>query len=545
MLLRQLWLAGLIGLFAASLTTAQENATVSGDTSEGAAEPVEEKPKLTGNPQIDYIHDPNLPHELLGYDLSTYPFYKRLPKDLLDPKFNFTCDNRHDGFYASIPHKCQVYHNCLFGVRYDFLCANYTVFDQKNFICHYVSEVDCENSEKHYDRNDELYETTTTTTSTTPAPQIIYVDRPRPRPLGGQGRIRNNRPNRPNRPRPFSGKRRTTTTTTPSPDYDYYDYYDNYDQYYDYYNDETTTTTTTTTKRPPRRRRPNRPRQGGQQGGEERFGGGFNQRNRKRPRFPENEEFSDPRSSRLQQGNAPREQFFDDAPVDEFLQDAATGQRNRPNRPGPKSGPRRKKPSTTTSTTTTTEASPDYYDYYDYGDEGASPTTTTTTTAAPDRRARPSFTPSRSSGSRVRPNTGVTTTEFPGDDYTERGFRPTGRINSNRQPAVINRRLSQADQTQDNVPEASTLQERQRPQPAGPVFPRRRNPTVPEADIIAEEEPLAAELEPLASELEPLEDTATEATRVRARVRVRPTRQGREASLAGGAIDQSPAHSDY
>ena len=62
------------------------------------------KPPLTGNPQIDYLLDPNLPHELNGYDLSDYPFYNRPPKE----GHNFTCDNRLDGFYASVPHKCQV-----------------------------------------------------------------------------------------------------------------------------------------------------------------------------------------------------------------------------------------------------------------------------------------------------------------------------------------------------------------------------------------------------------------------------------------------------
>ena len=62
-------------------------------------------PVLTGDPQKDYVHDPNLPRELRGYDLSDYPFYGRVPK----PKtMNFTCDGLHDGFYASIPHKCQV-----------------------------------------------------------------------------------------------------------------------------------------------------------------------------------------------------------------------------------------------------------------------------------------------------------------------------------------------------------------------------------------------------------------------------------------------------
>lgn len=58
---------------------------------------------LTGNPQIDYIHDPNLPFQLNGYNLSDYPFYHRVPKNI-----NFSCDGRKDGFYASVEHKCQV-----------------------------------------------------------------------------------------------------------------------------------------------------------------------------------------------------------------------------------------------------------------------------------------------------------------------------------------------------------------------------------------------------------------------------------------------------
>lgn len=63
------------------------------------------KPMLTGNPQLDYVHDPNLPKELNGYNLSEYPFYERVP----DPEeIDFKCDGLHDGFYASIPYKCQV-----------------------------------------------------------------------------------------------------------------------------------------------------------------------------------------------------------------------------------------------------------------------------------------------------------------------------------------------------------------------------------------------------------------------------------------------------
>jgi len=59
---------------------------------------------LTGNPQVDYKYDPNLPHELNGYDLSSYPFFSRVPKDI-----NFPCtDDLKDGFYANKEYHCQV-----------------------------------------------------------------------------------------------------------------------------------------------------------------------------------------------------------------------------------------------------------------------------------------------------------------------------------------------------------------------------------------------------------------------------------------------------
>ena len=61
------------------------------------------KPQLTGIPQIDYVLDPNLPRELNGHNLTDYPFYNAVPDDI-----DFKCDGLHDGFYASVPHKCQV-----------------------------------------------------------------------------------------------------------------------------------------------------------------------------------------------------------------------------------------------------------------------------------------------------------------------------------------------------------------------------------------------------------------------------------------------------
>ncbi|XP_074595302.1 uncharacterized protein LOC141850557 [Brevipalpus obovatus] len=101
---------------------------------------------------IDFMADPNFPHELKGADLTDYPFYISLPSEI-----HFNCQGRHDGYYASIEHKCQVYHHCAQGHRYDFLCPNYTLFDQTTFTCRFVNTVDCPKSADHFNRNDELY----------------------------------------------------------------------------------------------------------------------------------------------------------------------------------------------------------------------------------------------------------------------------------------------------------------------------------------------------------------------------------------------------
>lgn len=81
--------------------------TTTTTTEEPPAPPVDSdvstRPPLTGIPQIDYIWDPNLPRELNGYNMSDYPFLRSIPKEI-----EFKCDGLHDGFYASIPLKCQV-----------------------------------------------------------------------------------------------------------------------------------------------------------------------------------------------------------------------------------------------------------------------------------------------------------------------------------------------------------------------------------------------------------------------------------------------------
>ncbi|KAM7355742.1 uncharacterized protein ACRADG_001705 isoform 2-T3 [Cochliomyia hominivorax] len=148
--------------------------------------------RLTGIPQIDYIWDPNLPRELRGYNLSSYPFLASTPAD---DEIHFKCDGLHDGFYASIEYKCQLYHHCVYGIRHDFLCANFTAFDQRTFICHFVSDVDCEGSVNYWNRNDDLYMATTTTSTTTTTTEPPPTQRRRPvRPLRPLRRPSNRRP---------------------------------------------------------------------------------------------------------------------------------------------------------------------------------------------------------------------------------------------------------------------------------------------------------------------------------------------------------------
>lgn len=147
--------------------------------------------KLTGIPQIDWVWDPNLPRELNGYNLSSYPFFSTVPPH---NEIAFKCDGLHDGFYASIEYKCQVYHHCIYGIRHDFLCANFTAFDQRTFICHFVSEVDCENSAKFWNRNDNLYMATTTTSTTTTSTPAPLTPEPQFRPRPNRRPLRRRRP---------------------------------------------------------------------------------------------------------------------------------------------------------------------------------------------------------------------------------------------------------------------------------------------------------------------------------------------------------------
>jgi hypothetical protein len=115
---------------------------------------------------IDFLRDPNRPRELKGFDLTDYPFYITVPEDI-----DFECDDKKDGYYASVPHRCQLFHYCFAGARYDFLCANYTLYDQTTFTCRFANNVDCESSAKYFYRNDDLWKETTTPAPETTTPK--------------------------------------------------------------------------------------------------------------------------------------------------------------------------------------------------------------------------------------------------------------------------------------------------------------------------------------------------------------------------------------
>jgi hypothetical protein len=197
----------LAGKNSKATTTTAATSTSTEEPAKEQEEPAEEEAKaentaeskLTGIPQIDYRLDPNLPRELNGHNLSNYPFLDSVPAE---EDIGFTCDESKKGFYASTKFGCQLYHHCLYGYRSDFICPNYTSFDQKTFICHFVNKVDCKNSEKYWNRNDDLYIPTTARSTTsiltelplpTPNPDIYK----RPPPGGMAGRRRPQKPRRP------------------------------------------------------------------------------------------------------------------------------------------------------------------------------------------------------------------------------------------------------------------------------------------------------------------------------------------------------------
>ncbi|XP_055610729.1 uncharacterized protein LOC129757491 isoform X2 [Uranotaenia lowii] len=101
----------------------------------------------------------NLRSALPGEPDIDYPILGRIPET------SFKCHQRHDGYYADVEARCQVFRVCAntddTGNGFAFLCPNGTLFNQKYFVCDWYMNVRCEESENFYSRNKELGKTTT------------------------------------------------------------------------------------------------------------------------------------------------------------------------------------------------------------------------------------------------------------------------------------------------------------------------------------------------------------------------------------------------
>ncbi|XP_018046918.1 PREDICTED: uncharacterized protein LOC108686239 [Atta colombica] len=72
--------------------------------------------------------------------------------------FRFTCKDMPSGFYADIDYNCRIFHVCEnFGDGFPVICANDTVFDQKQRICTDEENIDCHHAHEWYYLNELTY----------------------------------------------------------------------------------------------------------------------------------------------------------------------------------------------------------------------------------------------------------------------------------------------------------------------------------------------------------------------------------------------------
>ncbi|KYN14308.1 hypothetical protein ALC57_13475 [Trachymyrmex cornetzi] len=72
--------------------------------------------------------------------------------------FRFTCKDMPSGFYADIDYNCRIFHVCEnSGDGFPVICANDTVFDQKQRICTDEENIDCHHAHEWYYLNELIY----------------------------------------------------------------------------------------------------------------------------------------------------------------------------------------------------------------------------------------------------------------------------------------------------------------------------------------------------------------------------------------------------
>ncbi|KAL5285917.1 hypothetical protein ACFFRR_007536 [Megaselia abdita] len=95
----------------------------------------------------------DLRHVIPGEPEVDYPIYS------VAPRTSFSCIGRHEGYYADMETRCQVFRICtntdFTGRGFPFLCPNGTLFNQKHFVCDWYRNVDCDGSGDFYFKNSE------------------------------------------------------------------------------------------------------------------------------------------------------------------------------------------------------------------------------------------------------------------------------------------------------------------------------------------------------------------------------------------------------
>lgn len=75
------------------------------------------------------------------------------------PSTGFKCSQQsYPGYYADTESRCQVFHICQSDGRSDaFLCPNGTIFSQRNFVCVWWHDFECDDAPSLYSLNANLF----------------------------------------------------------------------------------------------------------------------------------------------------------------------------------------------------------------------------------------------------------------------------------------------------------------------------------------------------------------------------------------------------
>lgn len=104
------------------------------------------------NNDVKYQHE--LKNSIPGTPDKDYPIYNKIPNT------TFSCSGRHEGYYSDVETRCQAFRVCantaLSAQGFAFLCPNGTLFSQKDLVCNWYRNVNCNDSMLYYNNNVKL-----------------------------------------------------------------------------------------------------------------------------------------------------------------------------------------------------------------------------------------------------------------------------------------------------------------------------------------------------------------------------------------------------